>query len=399
MRILFTSQPSYSHLVPLVLPAAQAARRAGHEVVVASGRAVTEDINRAGLEPLVLPNVFAMGELMRDPAIQKKIGFTPSRLPAGTATMDLLPEFFARTFIGVLSSNFAADLVDALPTVKPDLIVRESTEYGAYLAAERLGIPQVTIDITPMAPYADPAVLEELNRQRVALGLDPVDDPWHPMRTLRAGAVPEAFYRPEARLSTARYYQPPAANGGQPLDPAIADLPSDRPLVLASLGSNAVHFLSDGPSVLDRIVEALGELPVTAVVALGAGRDPDQWKGARPDNVHLTSFVQQSLLLPACDAFITHAGFSGTREALAAGVPMITLPMFAEQPANAARIAEIGAGTGFRIEDTTTDDLRKAVDQVLTDPAFRARAHGLQRQMLALPSFDEFLNDALAVCS
>lgn len=399
MRILFSSQPSYSHLVPLVLPAAQAASRAGHTVVVASGEAVAEDIERAGLEPLVLPNVLTMGELMRDPAVQERVGFTPSQAALGTATIDLSPEMFARTFTGVLASRFAADLGDALPAAKPDLIVRESTEYGAYFAAERLGIPQVAIDITPMAPYEHPAVAAEVNRQRVAMGLGSVDDPWHPLRAFRAGVVPEAFYRPETRLPGARYYRPPTGTGGQRLDPAVAGLPSDRPLVLASLGSNAVHLLNDGPSLLDTIVEALGTLPVTAVVALGAGRDPAQWKGARPGNVHLTSFVQQNLLLPACDAFITHSGFSGTREALAAGVPMITLPMFAEQPANASRIAEIGAGTGFRIEETTTDGLREAVTQVLTDPTFRARARGLQRQMLALPSFDEFLDDAIAACA
>ena len=399
MRILFSSQPSYSHLVPLVLPAAHAARRAGHDVVVASSGAVAADIERAGLEPLVLPNVLTMAELMMNPATQKEIGFTPPRFPTGRATMATSPEMLANAFAGALGGRFAADLVDTLPAVKPDLIIREATEFGSYYAAELLGIPQVTIDITPMAPIADLAILAEVNRQRIALGLGPVDDPWHPMRTLRAGVVPEAFYRAETRLPTARYYRPPVAAGEQPLDPAIADLPSDRPLVLASLGSNATHFIGDGPSLLDTIVEALGAMPVTAVVALGAGRDPSQWQGARPDNVHLTSFVQQSLLLPACDAFITHAGFSGTREALAAGVPMVTLPMFAEQPANAARIAEIGAGTGSWIEDATTDSVRTAVETVLTDPTYRARARGIQRQMLALPSFDRFIDDALAVCS
>ncbi|WP_279580765.1 glycosyltransferase [Fodinicola feengrottensis] len=126
---------------------------------------------------------------------------------------------------------------------------------------------------------------------------------------------------------------------------------------------------------------------------MGTGRDPAQWQGARADNVHLTSFVQQNLMLPACDAFITHAGFSGTREALAAGVPMVTLPMFAEQPENAVRIAEIGAGTGFRLEDVTADSLRTAVEQVLTDPTYRSHARGLQRQMLALPPLEGFLTD------
>jgi hypothetical protein len=34
------------------------------------------------------------------------------------------------------------------------------------------------------------------------------------------------------------------------------------------------------------------------------------WDGPRPDNVHLVPFVQQQLLLPACDLFVTHAGYA-----------------------------------------------------------------------------------------
>ncbi|WP_279580764.1 hypothetical protein [Fodinicola feengrottensis] len=138
------------------------------------------------------------------------------------------------------------------------------------MAAERRGIAQAAIDITPMAPYADPAVLQEINEQRVALGLDPVDDPWHPMRNFRAGVVPEAFYRPETRLPHAHYYRPPVPSDDRPLDPAIAHLPSDRPLVLASLGSNITHFVGDdGPSILDTIVAALAKLPVTRGAGVG----------------------------------------------------------------------------------------------------------------------------------
>ncbi|GAA1682459.1 glycosyltransferase [Fodinicola feengrottensis] len=394
MRILFASQPSYSHLVPLVIPAALAAVRAGHDVRVASGPVVTTEITSRGLEATVLPHSIPMGQLMADPQVRKKVGFAAAGSRPGKATTDLPPSMFAATFVGALGGPFAQDLLKVIDDWKPDLIVRESTEFGSYLAAERRGIAQAAIDITPMAPYADPAVLQEINEQRVALGLDPVDDPWHPMRNFRAGVVPEAFYRPETRLPHAHYYRPPVPSDDRPLDPAIAHLPSDRPLVLASLGSNITHFVGDdGPSILDTIVAALAKLPVTAVLALGTGRDPAQWQGARADNVHLTSFVQQNLMLPACDAFITHAGFSGTREALAAGVPMVTLPMFAEQPENAVRIAEIGAGTGFRLEDVTADSLRTAVEQVLTDPTYRSHARGLQRQMLALPPLEGFLTD------
>lgn len=53
MRILITSCPSHGHLNP-VLPLASAARRAGHEVVVATGAEVISEVERRGLPALLV---------------------------------------------------------------------------------------------------------------------------------------------------------------------------------------------------------------------------------------------------------------------------------------------------------------------------------------------------------
>src|SRR5512135_2641425 len=397
VRVVLTAQPTYSHLVPLVLPVGQLLQRAGHAVVVATDAAMAEHVERAGLSALVLPHVLTIGEVMRK-ALAEESGLAGAlrRVP-GTVTTPVSPRLFARAFIGVLGQHFGEDLVEALEERRPDLVVRAATEYGGYLAAERWGVPQAALDIGPLAPYEDPVVLEELNTQRRHFGLGPVSDSWHPLRTLRAAVVPEAFYPPHARLPEARYYRPPAEADSVALDPAVAELPDDRPLALASLGSVAPTMLGEHPRLLDISIEAIGGLPVTGVVALGAGRDPEQWRGARAPNVHLTSFVQQTTVLPACDVFVTHAGFNSVREALGAGVPIVALPIFAEQPANAARVVELGAGVCLDIEDVTPIALRSAVVRVLTEPTFRARAHGMQRRSLALPPLNQIVQDLAAV--
>jgi UDP:flavonoid glycosyltransferase YjiC (YdhE family) len=162
--------------------------------------------------------------------------------------------------------------------------------------------------------------------------------------------------------------------------------------VLATLGSNAGHMLSGQDSPLSRIVSALGELPCTAVVALGAEVDPATWPGPRPGNVHLVSFVQQRLLLRACDLFVTHAGFGGIQEAVTAGVPMVALPLYAEQPVNAARLADLGLGVTLPA-DAGQSDLAQACRRVLDDPSFRYVARGFQRRTLALPGLDGLVTD------
>lgn len=290
-----------------------------------------------------------------------------------------------------MGAAFAADLLDALACDPPDLILRDPVEFGGYLAAERLGVPHGVLDNCPLAPFGHPAVLDELNRQRGTLGLPPMPDAWHPFSTFRAGVVPEIFYPPANRLRNARYYRTPPESGQAPLDGAIAALPADRPLVLAAIGSNAHRVLESAESVLNTVIEVLGQLPVTGVVALG--RDPGQWSGARADNVHLTSFVQQRLLLPACAAFITHAGFNSVREAVEAGVPIVALPLFAEEPANARRIAELGLGLSLAPPELTAPTLRNAVERVLSDGKPRAHVKWLQRQMFALSPLNQIVED------
>ena len=63
MRIAFAANPALGHLLPLV-PLAQAARDAGHEVVVVGGASLATPVREAGLVhveagPPDLPSVFA----------------------------------------------------------------------------------------------------------------------------------------------------------------------------------------------------------------------------------------------------------------------------------------------------------------------------------------------------
>ena len=69
MRLLLTCLPYYSHLVPALLPVAEAARRAGHAVAVATAPApaMADRIAQAGVEHLPLPNVPTLAELLADP--------------------------------------------------------------------------------------------------------------------------------------------------------------------------------------------------------------------------------------------------------------------------------------------------------------------------------------------
>ncbi|GAA1200903.1 glycosyltransferase [Pseudonocardia alaniniphila] len=388
MRVLLTSLPVYSHLVPMVVPVAQALRAAGHEVAVATGAAMAPHLERAGLPHLVLPRMRTMEELRR-------ISLRPDGTPAPEAATLGPGEAVGRIFAGATAVRAASDMLEMAPAFGPDLVVRECGEFGGHLLAETLGLPCATLDIGPLGPVADPGLLPSLNEARDVVGLPPLDDVSVLTREPWFSWMPESWY-PDASHGAPRCYRAPASQTDEALDPAIVSLSSDRPFVLAGLGSVSSATLAPEASPLPRIVDALATLPCTAVVALGSGVDPSEWSGSRPPNVHLTSFVQQSLLLPACDLFLSHVGANSVREALASGVPIVAMPLFAEQPLNAQRLTDLGLGViADKNSDATT--VAAACRKVLEDPAFRRSARGFQRTILGLPGIGRMVADLAAM--
>ncbi|SCF35096.1 N-glycosyltransferase [Micromonospora viridifaciens] len=392
MRVAVTTHPNPSHLVG-ALSAARVARRAGYEVAVVSGPGVTDLIEAAGFPALTVPSMRTIDELLsaRAAAVGAAAPAPVAPRPVGGRTSPVS----AHPFITPHTGRQAAEIVQLLRQWRPTCILRECTELGGYLAAESLAVPYATVDIAPLSPCARPGALGELNRLRAEFDLPAVDDPWHPVRPFRVGLVPDVFYPAELRWPGATYYRP--ATEDEQADRAgaagVSRPDGDGPLVLMSLGMNAPRFDPRAASLLDAAIEALGQLPVRAVVAIGSGQDPGGWDGARAGNVRLESFVPQRELLPHCDLFITHGGFNGVREAIDSGVPMVALPRFGDHPASAARLARLGVALEMDADAVTPAALRAAVAAVLRDPGYRDRAADLRRRMRALPPLDRMAAD------
>jgi N-glycosyltransferase len=135
------------------------------------------------------------------------------------------------------------------------------------------------------------------------------------------------------------------------------------------------------------------------VVALGDDDAVASWSGPRPANVHLTGVVQQRALLPRCDLFVTHAGFGSIREALSAGIPMVSLPLNAEQPANAARLAELGIAVSLDAATANVETIAQACREVLDVPRYRDAAREWQRRTRALPDADVMVRELEAIAA
>ena len=96
-------------------------------------------------------------------------------------------------------------------------------------------------------------------------------------------------------------------------------------------------------------------------------------------------FLPQPAILPLVDLVITHGGNNTTTECFYFGKPMIVLPLFWDQYDNAQRVQETGFGMRLDTYEFEDQTLLEAVDQMLADPAPRARLSEISTRLQASP--------------
>jgi MGT family glycosyltransferase len=121
-------------------------------------------------------------------------------------------------------------------------------------------------------------------------------------------------------------------------------------------------------------------------VLMTIGRDRDSAElGPLPANAHVERWLRQADVEPHAAAIVCHGGFGTVRAGLCAGVPLVVLPLFADQPYNGRRVAALGAGETLEGGSAAVAGLRAAVERVLGDPAYAAAAGRIAAESRALP--------------
>jgi MGT family glycosyltransferase len=161
--------------------------------------------------------------------------------------------------------------------------------------------------------------------------------------------------------------------GPQLDDPDWATQPVDwrpdgeDPLVLVATSS----IFQDQVDVLARIATALGRLRVRAVLTTGRAIDPSDVPA--PANVRVVRAAPHRDVLAEAAVVVTHAGHGSVLKSLAAGVPLVCIPMGRDQKDNTVRVLRLGAGV--RVAKTASPDaIAAAVRRVLDEPAYTEAA-------------------------
>jgi hypothetical protein len=289
MRILFTFAGGSGHFVPLI-PVARAAQAASHTVAFAGQPAMQAMIDAAGFTALAIA------------------GTTLREAPGRTALLDLDAEREDRAvrdgFAGRIARQRAAGLLSLCGDWCPDLLVCDEMDFGAMVAAERLGLPHAAVVVIAAGGLARPELVAgPLNALRAEHGLGPDPDLAMVGRHLVLSPVPQRFRDPAWPLpATARLFRPEGAADG-PGPAWLAGLP-DGPMAYVTLGT---VFNQESGDLFERILAGLRDLPLTVIVTVGRGIDPADL-GAQSANVRVERHVPQSLVLPRCDLVVSHAG-------------------------------------------------------------------------------------------
>lgn len=382
LRVLVATTAGGGHFGPLV-PFAEALRAAGHEVFVTAPASFAPAVERAG---------FVFHPFDDAPTEELEAVFAGlGALPPEERNKAVIGEMFGR-----IDTRCALPGVRAVvETLRPDIIVRESTEYASYILAEDLGIPHVhiAIGLASFGAMAFPTLEEPL----VALGAAPGLAGLRTAPTMTM--LPESFEDPDVAVPAGwRRFRAEAddADGRDP-DPLPDWWPprsesqqsseSPDPLVYVTFGSVAAG-LDFFPGFYRAVTAALADVPVRVLLTVGDAGDPEAL-APLPANVHVEKWWPQRAAMAHASAMVGHGGMGTTLAGLVAGMPMVVVPLFADQPDNARRVEAIGAGITLPGGPESVGRLGDAVHSVLGDPSYRTAAGRVAEEIRRLPPASE----------
>jgi MGT family glycosyltransferase len=369
--------------------------------------------------------------VLGDPTIEREAldagcGFSPwttaPHRKSRSREDDLIPDYklgpmkmidvYMREFLGNPAPRWASDIGGELDRYPADFMLADFAIPASLIVAEARGLPNAVLmtniwilptpGIPPLGPGLMPArgplgrlrdsvlrtmhrrlfdrALPHLNAVRRELGLGPVHSTQEQM--LRTDRVlvqtsPAFDFTSPAMPANLRWVGPqlddPAWTERFELPWSASDV---RPLVVVGMSS----MYQNQAAALRNVVEALRHLPVRGLVTRGQAITATEVAGG--DNVVVVDSLPHSQVLPHASALVTHCGHGTTMKGLAAGVPLVCMPMGRDQNDTAVRV--VCGGAGIRLSPKANPRaIRTAIERVLGEPRFRENARKLAQAIVS----------------
>ena len=323
---------------------------------------------------------------------------------------ELLGRLRDRLFIGPALA-YARDVLEELERFPADAVLTSEMLLGVMVGAETAGVPCVALcsnvylyplpGVPPFGPgfqprkgligfVRDTAVrklslsvfgkgTDTFNAARKELGLSSLRHPFEQVTRVARTLVLTSAAFDFSSTALPRYvsYTGPELDDPTWTEPWQSPWNTDdnRPMVLVGFSTTFQNQMD----VLRRVVTALSTLEVRAVVTAGPAVDVSSFPSAR--NVFVCRSAPHSRILAEASAVVTHAGHGTVIRSLAAGVPLVCVPMGRDQNENAARVTARGAGVRVSPK-ASVEKIRSAIRTVLAEPHYRQAAQKLGRRVV-----------------
>jgi len=298
-------------------------------------------------------------------------------------------------------------VIDAVQAEPPDYIIYDSMCLWGPLLARQIDVPAVAFHTSFVSTDTSVAVIPGNQRgaaERAVPGntvaVAPRSEPSYRNAQRFIQQLQDEYQRPMPDLYQLWGHVEPLNVVFFPhmLQPDIDDErflfvgPSIRPhedtgmFPLDRLGNEALLYISLGTVLTSNVnfyrmcFSAFEAKPWQVVMSFGTRFDQTAL-GSAPANFLIAPHVPQLAVLQRSAVFLTHGGMGSVAEALYYGVPMVLCPQTREQIITAQRIVDLGLGVMLIPAVITNDTLAGAVEQMMRDPAIRARARQLQAQV------------------
>eukprot|EP01062_Namystynia_karyoxenos_P077716 TRINITY_DN7874_c0_g1_i1.p1 TRINITY_DN7874_c0_g1~~TRINITY_DN7874_c0_g1_i1.p1 ORF type:complete len:579 (+),score=137.77 TRINITY_DN7874_c0_g1_i1:76-1737(+) len=392
----------------------------------------------AGVLPCVVYGDVGMVRMLEDSELLAEVTRMPA-LASFAVVEEHLHQFHEQSLPLLVSSLQRRAAVGKAP----DILVVDTGIYAGFSAADKLGIPAVgvwpltlsvplmTQDWMPHLGTAFPREMSTVQRlgnfllRRLAVLT-------HRRTADRINEVRRANGVREVDPYDTWYRRPLLTPGLFGLDVAQPLCPNVRPvgfLIDIPAGNSSSPFPAEFAAWVERCTER--GLPLvymnmgTAAVLtpemvrhmLGFANSGEQcvvWKLGKAQQAHLDQQLLGTVWLsewlpfhpvhlladPRLRVFVTHCGDTSVAEALAVGVPLVGIPLFADQPDVCARVRDAEAGEVVWKEQLTGAALGTEVRRVIADPQYArsaARLAALSRRLRGPQTAADFIEDVAAV--
>ena len=271
--------------------------------------------------------------------------------------------------------------------IKPDCIVYDSMAYWGKAVAMKLNIPYVcstttfafnrysakTMKQKPAEIFNFLFSMPETGRQ-----IKRLKDKGYPIKNVldlisNDENTPTVVYTSSLFQPYSETFNDSFAFVGPSIRPKTSDfIKKKEKLIYISMGTVNNNMIK----LYRKMIEAFSDTDYQVLISIGNSTDREALEPV-PENIEIYYSVDQIAVLEKADLFISHAGMNSVSESLYFGVPLMLLPITAEQKAVAIRVTQLNAG--IILEDISIENITQKANELLINSSYKENALKISR--------------------